>query len=226
MRALVHVTVWYMNQQAVIHFGIYSVIPIKEPVYHSSISVMPLPPFSTVPPPLPSAIPTKIATPIPRPPKPPTIGLGRPGAVLVSLALWNGAPFKDHWAYWVDSPLDATTGNIVHADGDVMRGFRFEIKRGVDFGVEGNAPTSRIPLQWVGGRLFDDGVGGKMVFNGVGRVDVVPVCEFERSAGRVQVPGKSLNAVSEQVGPSLSLSCSLSLRYMRIWLATDEIIHR
>lgn len=78
----------------------------------------------------------------------------------------------------------------------MLHGFEFQIKRSQDFRVAGDLPTKRIALQWVDGVFFDE----KLMFNdGVFMIDNVPVCRFEESASKVRVPGKSLNAVKDQV---------------------------
>ncbi|THC95960.1 hypothetical protein EYZ11_004557 [Aspergillus tanneri] len=42
---------------------------------------------------------------------------GLPGAFMVELLIFNGAPFKDHWAYWVRSLTDRDIGVEIHATG-------------------------------------------------------------------------------------------------------------
>lgn len=149
--------------------------------------------LTAAPPPPPPAAPQKAPPATKLPAVPPN---GPKGAFLVELLMWNGFPFKDHWAFWVCSATHPKLGIQIHADGDVLHGFEFQIKRSQDFRVAGDIPTRRIPLQWVDGVYFDE----KAMFNGgVLKVDNVPVCGFEESASKVKVPGKSLNAVKDQV---------------------------
>ncbi|QQK42088.1 kinase-like domain-containing protein [Penicillium digitatum] len=83
----------------------------------------------------------------PQAPLPPAVApSGPPGAFLVELLIYNGAPFKDHWSYWVRSHQDPDLGVLIHAAGDVRNGFQFKIKRDHDFRATGNLPTKRIPL--------------------------------------------------------------------------------
>lgn len=129
--------------------------------------------------------------------QPPRVAPNGPvGAFMVELLVFNGSPFKDHWGYWVRSHANADVGVELHATGDVRNGSAFEIKRSYDLKKNGNQPTTRLPLQWVDGRYFDEEA---MLNNGVEKFDNVPVCDFEKSASQVEVPGPSLNSASNAV---------------------------
>jgi hypothetical protein len=160
------------------------------------------------PPPLPlTAVKnTLIPSPAPKPPVVPSTG--PTGSLLVQLLIFNGSPFKDHWAFWVRSCENADIGVQIHAAGDVMSGFEFEIKRSHDLGNTADRPTSRVPLQWVDAKYFDE----KAMFN-AGKYEVadVPVCGFEASAHKIKVPEKSLNAINEKVC-LLNFTCNLCLQ--------------
>ncbi|CAM1503389.1 Fc.00g081650.m01.CDS01 [Cosmosporella sp. VM-42] len=124
-------------------------------------------------------------------PKPPSVASKQPpGAFLVELLIYNGSPFKDHWAYWVRSHIDPDVGVLIHATGDVRNGFTFEVKRNHDFRATGNVPSKRVPLQWVDRRYFDESA---MLNNGKRKIDYNPVCGFESSAYKITPPGKTLN---------------------------------
>lgn len=148
--------------------------------------------------------------PLPAPPPPPADGGGsrgpRPGparpvvapegpagARLVELAVYNGAPFADHWAYFVRPGAGpagaATAGVLINAVGDVATGFAMELERSHD--PAARPPTTRIPLQWVDGAHFDEPA---MLNRGVPVTDAAPVCGFEASACKVPPPEKSLNS--------------------------------
>jgi hypothetical protein len=43
--------------------------------------------------------------------------------------VFNAHPFKDHWAYWVRSHHSPKIGMMVHADGNISSGFKFDIRR-------------------------------------------------------------------------------------------------
>ncbi|TWU71227.1 hypothetical protein ED733_001168 [Metarhizium rileyi] len=130
-------------------------------------------------------------------PKPPSVNFNGPaGAFLVELLIYNGAPFKDHWAYWVRSHHEPEFGVFIHATGDVRNGFQFEIKRSHDLRVTGNRPTKKIPLQWIDGKYFNESA---MFNDGVHKIDTLPVCAFEASLYNVKAPGKSLNNVDDKV---------------------------
>ncbi|KAH7319620.1 hypothetical protein B0I35DRAFT_477956 [Stachybotrys elegans] len=144
------------------------------------------------PPPPPPSFGSAASSKRPQPPLVPP--QGPPGAFLVELVVYNGSPFKDHWAYFVRSRQNAQVGVLVHATGDVRNGFRLEYKRMLDFDVTASKPTSRIPLQWVEGQYFNERA---MLNNGVYKSDNRPVCRFEESASKIAAPGKSLNSASD-----------------------------
>lgn len=128
--------------------------------------------------------------------RPPTVPAhGPPGASLVELLTYNGYPFKDHWAYFVRSQGDPDIGVVLHATGDVINGFSLEFKRSTDLKATDDLPSSRIPLQWVDGRFFDE----KETLNSGGPPDNNPVCVFESSVSKVSAPEKSLNSIDAAV---------------------------
>ncbi|EJP61045.1 uncharacterized protein BBA_10004 [Beauveria bassiana ARSEF 2860] len=137
-------------------------------------------------------------------PKPPSVSLKGPaGAFLVELLIYNGSPFKDHWAYWICSHHDLETGVLVHATGDVRNGFQFEIKRSHDFRATGNRPSKRIPLQWVDGEYFNEAA---MFNHGIRKIDTLPVCAFEASLHKIEAPGKTLNTVDDKTAPGKKIT--------------------
>jgi hypothetical protein len=122
----------------------------------------------------------------------------------VSLLVYNGWPFADHWEYFVASPSDpnGSTGVVIQAAGDMREGFRLEVKRGWDLdAAEGNSDTSsrrpdeKIPLGWVVGECVSpceevfgvqEGGRGGQVVEGEAR------CELERIMFKVPAPEKTL----------------------------------
>ncbi|PYI09397.1 hypothetical protein BO78DRAFT_438000 [Aspergillus sclerotiicarbonarius CBS 121057] len=145
------------------------------------------------PPPPPSTIPTDSTSPPTL--KPPNISpTPSPGPLLLELHIFNGHPFKDHWAYWIPSTTDPNIGVKIHATGDVRNGFIFEIKRSHDLRTSPDIPTKRVLLQWLDAQYVNE----KEMFNdGVEKIDYSPLCGFEESAYRVKAPGKTLNSVSD-----------------------------
>ncbi|KAK4104416.1 hypothetical protein N658DRAFT_463895 [Parathielavia hyrcaniae] len=117
---------------------------------------------------------------------------GPPNSVLVSLLVYNGWPFADHWEYFVAAPWGSDFGVVVQAAGDVRAGFWLEAKRGLCLRGGGSAPR-RMPLAWVDGRLFDADVDAEE--NGGVVVEGTPRCEFERMLFKVPAPRKTLRAV-------------------------------
>ncbi|KAM4066121.1 hypothetical protein HRG_000269 [Hirsutella rhossiliensis] len=144
------------------------------------------------PPPPPPAI-KKDPNPIPVPKPPIVASTGPTGAFVVDLLIFSGSPFKDHWTYWVRSHANPDIGVLLHATGDVINGFVFEIKRRHDFRRTHNRPTTRIPLQWVNAKHFDE----EAMFDRQ-RNDSIPVCAFEAGVYKVAAPGKSLNDVNDK----------------------------
>lgn len=161
---------------------------------------MPSPP-SPPPPPPPANVPTRA-----KGPQPPVVAAeGPPGSHLVELLVYNGSPFKDHWALFVQSKSSPSVGVVIHATGDVRNGFQFEIKRAYDVTRTSRRPT-RIPLQWVNGEYFNQQA---MLNGGVPKFDTSPTCAFEAQLKKVEAPGKSLvNSSNEKASmPLLFLHC-------------------
>ncbi|KAH8435332.1 uncharacterized protein LDX57_012961 [Aspergillus melleus] len=176
----------------------------------------------TAPPPPPPPQPAQPAT-FPQATSPPAVPpSGSPGAFLVELLIYNGAPFKDHWAYWVRSHQNPDLGVRMHAAGDVMNGFQFEIERAHDLRETGNVPTKRIPLQWVSGEFFVE----KDMLKSDGdkdKVDQTPSCDFEASAHKIEVPEKSLRTVDDTV---TSTPSKLIQRNCQTWIveSADQLV--
>ncbi|KAI0387045.1 hypothetical protein F5Y04DRAFT_275502 [Hypomontagnella monticulosa] len=146
------------------------------------------------------------------PPSAPNVATtGPPGTWLVELLIFNGSPFKDHWAYWVCKGSNSDVGLMVHATGDVRDGFKFEAKRSLDFDLTENRYSKRIPLQWIDSKYFDEAA---IFNNGVYECDDKPVCEFEKSAYKVKAPEKSLNSVNGS-GP---VGKKVTLRDCQTWI--------
>ncbi|KAJ5378476.1 hypothetical protein N7509_011595 [Penicillium cosmopolitanum] len=123
---------------------------------------------------------------------------GPQGALMVVLLTYNGSPFKDHWAYFVESRRDPEVGVMIQANGDVLNGFSVEIDRNHDLRSAHKQPNAKIPLQWVDGEHFDE----KAMFNnGQHITDQISRCHFEDSACKMNAPSKSLNAVNEMLTP-------------------------
>ena len=149
----------------------------------------------TPPPPPPPAFANAAPTPKAQP-RPSVAEARRSGAFLVELFVFNAFPYKDHWAYWVSAGRDSTRGNYIHAFGDVRNGFTFEIRRSHDCSDPSDQPTTRIPLQWVANKYFNETA---MLNKGGTIIEGVPRCEFEKRLHAVKVPEKSLNVVVEKV---------------------------
>ncbi|KFA69917.1 hypothetical protein S40285_09560 [Stachybotrys chlorohalonatus IBT 40285] len=130
-------------------------------------------------------------------PKPPIVAKQRPeGAFHLELIIYNGAPYKDHWAYFIQSSTNPNIGVVIHAIGDVRNGFSLECKRSYNIAVTRRRVT-RISLAWIAGRHIDENAMlGKGLSNNILNV---PVDEFERSAFKVLPPGKTLNAAEDRV---------------------------
>ncbi|KAJ5428734.1 hypothetical protein N7445_010188 [Penicillium cf. griseofulvum] len=88
--------------------------------------------------------------------KPAVSRTGPTGAFVVELLIWNGSPFKDHWAYFVRSHADPDIGLKIHATGNVRSGFEFEIKRSENLRTTDDVPSKRVLLQLVDEMYFDE----------------------------------------------------------------------
>ncbi|KAI1171226.1 hypothetical protein F4777DRAFT_591402 [Nemania sp. FL0916] len=108
--------------------------------------------------------------------------------------VFNGAPFMDHWAFWIPTAKDPKIGVVIHATGDVRNGFTFQVKRSLDLRATSDQPSKTIPLQWVDGKFFNEKA---MLNNGTCMLDNEPACAFEASAYKAKPPIKSLNAVND-----------------------------
>ncbi|KAF5589686.1 hypothetical protein FPCIR_6664 [Fusarium pseudocircinatum] len=143
------------------------------------------------PPPPPSfRAPATDASSTPRSPVVPESGPAR--GLLLELIKHNGAPFNDHWAYFVRSSSSHSVGIVYEAIGDVRSGFQRQIRRSHD--LASDPPSSRIPLQWIEGKFVNEG----LMLHGQGPM---PVCIFEESLHKVKVPEKTLNDTTESEAP-------------------------
>ncbi|CDM28464.1 hypothetical protein DTO013E5_1074 [Penicillium roqueforti] len=130
--------------------------------------------------------------------KPAVSPTGPSGTFMVELLIYNGSPFKNHWAYFVRSHEDPDIGVKIHATGNVRSGFEFEIKRSENLQITDDIPSTRVPLQWVDADYFDEKA---MLNDGEYKIDNAPVCLFEKSAYEVKAPGKTLNSISDGPKP-------------------------
>ncbi|KAL2136974.1 hypothetical protein VTI74DRAFT_11156 [Chaetomium olivicolor] len=184
------------------------------------MAILPPPPPPPPPPPKsifpPASPPSQLSSlkPIPEPDIPAT---GPPGFVEISLLVYNGYPFANHWEYFVASPHDRDAGVVVQAAGDVRAGFWLEVKRGVNLRLAENRVEERVRLGWVAADLFaggssedgEDNLGMEVVF-GLGKdgmvtkgevvVERTPRCEFEKMLFKVPAPEKTLRAVGDGGG--------------------------
>ncbi|KAL2838561.1 hypothetical protein BJY01DRAFT_219941 [Aspergillus pseudoustus] len=132
---------------------------------------------------------------VPSRPPPAVPTTGPDGAFLVELLVFNGAPFHDHWAYFVRSHGNSDTGTLIHAAGNVRVGFEFQIKRSHDLREPENLPTKRIALQWVDKEYVSENA---IATSGDEEAHCIPACAFEEVVHRVKVPIKSLRAVDDK----------------------------
>ncbi|KAF5246166.1 hypothetical protein FANTH_6933 [Fusarium anthophilum] len=143
------------------------------------------------PPPPPSfRAPATDASSTPRAPAVPKSGPA--GSLLLELIKHNGAPFNDHWAYFVRSSSSPSVGIVYEAIGDVRSGFQRQIRRNHD--LTSDPPSSRIPLQWIDAKFINE----ELMLHDQGPM---PVCIFEESLCQVKVPEKTLNDTTESEAP-------------------------
>ncbi|KAK3997427.1 hypothetical protein QBC44DRAFT_316022 [Cladorrhinum sp. PSN332] len=131
---------------------------------------------------------------------PPTVATEptTPGALLLSLAITNGRPFKDHWAFFVGRTINSPVGILLHATGDVRSGFTFQIKRNLDW-TRTSSRAQLVDLHWVAPAHFNEAMwnNGEYLTETPG----VPVCAFEESAASAPVPDRSLRAADDLAAP-------------------------
>eukprot|EP00088_Acartia_fossae_P060581 TRINITY_DN72569_c0_g1_i1.p1 TRINITY_DN72569_c0_g1~~TRINITY_DN72569_c0_g1_i1.p1 ORF type:complete len:176 (-),score=22.45 TRINITY_DN72569_c0_g1_i1:96-623(-) len=120
---------------------------------------------------------------------------GPAGARLLELLIYDGHPFKNHWAFFVRSGSDKKLGNVIHATGDVRNGFTLQIKRNHDFAETSSQPMERIRIGWIEeGRFNDEAFGDgkyKEDYKASGG-------DLEESMFKVAAPEGSLNKASEK----------------------------
>ncbi|BCS24062.1 uncharacterized protein APUU_40506S [Aspergillus puulaauensis] len=157
---------------------------------------------------------------VPAPAVPPA---GPPSSVLVHLLIYNGYPFKDHWAYFVQSRQHKHIGVKIHATGDVRTGFIFEVKRNHNLEATEDIPTKVVPLQWVDGALFDEAtISGDDEKEEA--IDNKPVGEFEEALYKVDVPGKSLVGIDDV--PREGAGRKVTQRDCQTWIveSADQLV--
>ncbi|KAF5617825.1 uncharacterized protein FTJAE_12484 [Fusarium tjaetaba] len=114
------------------------------------------------------------------------------GGLLLELIKHNGAPFNDHWAYFVRSSSSPSVGIVYEATGDVRNGFQRQIRRNHD--LNSDPPSTRIPLQWIDATFVNE----ELMLHAQ---EPIPVCTFEESLYKVKVPEKTLNNATESEAP-------------------------
>lgn len=141
---------------------------------------------------------------------------GPPGSFLLELLTYNGAPFKDHWAYFLRSHASPEIGAKIHATGDVRNGFIFEVKRHHDLRETSDIPSQRFPLLWVDGGLVGDNEGeAALLGGGTGEtLDYKPMARLEEVMFSARVPDKSLNDAND---PAMS-GRAVVLRDCQTWI--------
>ncbi|PNP83977.1 hypothetical protein FNYG_02665 [Fusarium nygamai] len=150
-----------------------------------------LPPSPPPPAPLPAfRAPATGASSTPQAPIVPESGPAR--GLLFELIKHNGAPFNDHWAYFVRSSSSPSVGIVYEAVGDVRKGFQRQIRRNHD--LKSDLPSVRIPLQWIDATFVKEEL---MLHD----QESMPVCILEESLHKVKVPEKTLNDTAESEAP-------------------------
>ncbi|KAF5989187.1 hypothetical protein FCOIX_45 [Fusarium coicis] len=110
------------------------------------------------------------------------------GGLLLELIKHKGAPFNDHWAYFVRSSSSPSVGIVYEATGDVRNGFQRHIRRNHDLNPD--PPSVRIPLQWIDATFVDE----ELMLH---EQEPIPVCTFEESLYKVKITEKTLNNATE-----------------------------
>ncbi|KAF9773248.1 hypothetical protein IL306_008980 [Fusarium sp. DS 682] len=170
------------------------------------------------PPPPPPSFPAVVTNTLPTHQPPLVPEKGPAGALLLELIKHNGAPFNDHWAYFIRSHANPCVGIVYEAIGDVRNGFQLQVRRNHD--LTSDPPSSRIPLQWIEGKFLDQET---MLHS----EDLMPVCPFEESLHKVKVPEKTLNNATESKAPKkrvVQRNCQTWIVESADQLVADEIL--
>lgn len=140
---------------------------------------------------------------------------GPAGGLLLELIKHNGAPFNDHWAYFVRSSLNPSVGIVYEAIGDVRSGFQRQIRRNHD--LIHDPPSSRIPLQWLECKFVNE----ELMLQGQ---ESMPICILEESLHKVKVPNKTLTDTTKGVSVSPLIMPITRLRVVNLWLTESLFI--
>ncbi|KAI1066354.1 hypothetical protein LB506_008506, partial [Fusarium annulatum] len=143
---------------------------------------------------------------------------GPAGGLLLELIKHNGAPFNDHWAYFVRSSLNPSVGIVYEAIGDVRSGFQRQIRRNHD--LTHDPPSSRIPLQWLKGKFVNE----ELMLQGQ---ESMPICILEESLHKVKVPNKTLTDTTKGEVPKKRIvqrNCQTWIVESADQLVTDGIL--
>ncbi|KAK4203149.1 hypothetical protein QBC40DRAFT_194632 [Triangularia verruculosa] len=146
---------------------------------------------------------------------------GPPNSVSLSLLVYNGWPFANHWEYFISSPTSLEVGVVMQAAGNVREGFWLEIKRGWNIGLPGQKPDKVILLGWVAEALVEP---LETVFR-VGKDPVIEQearCELEKTLLKVPAPEKTLrNAADDQ----MDRRARITQRNCQTWVVeTSELL--
>ncbi|KAF5683981.1 hypothetical protein FCIRC_4194 [Fusarium circinatum] len=138
---------------------------------------------------------------------------GPAGSLLLELIKHNGAPFNDHWAYFVRSSSSHSVGIVYEAIGDVRSGFQRQIRRNHD--LTSDPPSSRIPLQWIDVAYVNE----ELMLH---KKEPTVVCIFEESLYKVKVPEKTLNDTIDSEAPKKRIV----QRNCQTWIAesADQLV--
>ncbi|EWG51897.1 hypothetical protein FVEG_10754 [Fusarium verticillioides 7600] len=164
------------------------------------------------PPPPPSfRAPATDASSTPQAPVVPESGPAR--GLLLELIKHNGAPFNDHWAYFVRSSSSYSVGIVYEAVGDVRSGFQRQTRRNHD--LTSDPPSTRIPLQWIDATFVNE----ELMLHDQGSM---PMCIFEESLNKVKEPKKTLNDTRESEAPKKRIA----QRNCQTWIveSADQLV--
>lgn len=127
----------------------------------------------------------------------------------ISLIVYHRAAYNAHWSLWVEHPMEANIGTIIHAVGDAYNGFRLQFKRGYDL-----SSTGRNFSQFSLGTVDDDFViDASLVDEPLIYHEDAPIGPIEQLATTVPCPGKSLRPAGSD--PKVRIvHCSLCFHYL------------
>ncbi|KAI9706816.1 MAG: hypothetical protein M1820_004787 [Bogoriella megaspora] len=109
---------------------------------------------------------------------------------ILNLIVYSSPLFNSHWAFWITSETNPRSGRVIHATGDLLNGFKFEIKRNYKLDDESRA-YQIVPLGEISGNVPEPEIPSEIGTEET-VIEISPRDRLERLMKEVPVPGPSL----------------------------------